>query len=365
MSEDHAFGRGPSFRLGIEEELLLVDPPSHGLVPDAKRVLAETAAPAELITHEAYAAEVELRTPPVRDAAEGVSALASVRAAARAAGATPMGCGVHPAAALGDAPLVDLERYAGCERDMRGLMRRTPECALHVHVGMPDPEAAIRAHNGLRRHLPLLAGLAASSPFWFGSDSGLASARAALVRAYPGRGVPRAFHDYDEYEEAVARTLEAGGLEDRTLLWWDVRPHPRLGTVEVRELDTQASLADTAAIASLVHGLAIHEAEDGDGSTPPTEALAWSSFRAARDGVRAEVVHGGRVAPLPEAARDAVGTARARLREAGVDDTPLEGVERLLQAGGGDAWQRERHASDGMAALLAELVERTAASASR
>lgn len=356
---DHAFGRGPSFLVGVEEELLLVDARRHMLAPDAERLLPAIQAPPGLVAHEAYAAEIELRSPPSRDAAEAAAALTGLRYAARSAGATLLGCGVHPAAEHGDAPLVDVERYRRCERDMRGLMRRTPECALHVHVGMPDPETAIRAYNGLRRHLPLLAGLAASSPFWFGADSGLASARSALVRAYPGRGVPRAFQDYASYEESVATALSAGGLDDPSLLWWDLRPHPRHGTVELRELDVQASLEDTAALAALVHGLALHEAGGGHGPAPPTDVIGWSSFRAARDGVDADLVHGEGLAPLPDVARDAVVVAAARLRELGVDTSPLEGIEKILREGGGHAWQRARHARDGMPGLLDGLVERT------
>lgn len=359
MSDGHAFGRGAPFRVGIEEELLLVDGERHLLAADAERLLPRIGAPPELVDHEAYAAELELRSPPSADAAEATATLAGLRAAAREGGATLLACGVHPAAAYGDAPLVDAERYRGCERDMRGIIRRTPECALHVHVGMPDPETAIRVFNGLRRHLPLLAGLAASSPFWFGSDSGLASARGALVRAYPGRGIPRAFAGYGEYEEVVAASLEAGGLDDRTLLWWDIRPHPRHGTVEVRELDVQASLDDAAALAALVQGLAVHEAEGGDGPPPETEALAWSSFRALRDGVRAEIVSGDGVVPLADAAAAAVEVARARLRELAAATEPLDGVARIVAAGGGDAWQRRRHAAGGMTELLSALVERT------
>lgn len=357
---EHAFGRGPSFLVGVEEELLLVDGRRHTLAPDAERLLPAIEAEPGLVAHEAYAAEIELRSPPSRDAAAAAATLAGLRGAARRAGATLMGCGVHPAGEFGDAPLVDVERYRRCERDMRGLMRRTPECALHVHVGMPDPETAIRAYNGLRRHLPMLAGLAASSPFWFGHDSGLASARSALVRAYPGRGVPHAFRDYADYEERVGGALAAGGLDDPSLLWWDLRPHARHGTVELRELDVQASLEDTAALATLVHGLALHEADGGDGPTPATDAIGWSSFRAARDGVEAQIVHGEHVAPLPEVARQMVPVAGARLRELGVDAGPLDGLERILRDGGGHSWQRDRHRTEGMPALLAGLVERTA-----
>src|SRR5205085_12133035 len=147
-----------------------------------------------------------------------------------------------------------------------------------------DAATAVNVLNGLREHLPLLQGLSANSPWWFGRDSGLASARYALVQAYPGRGVPPAARDFDEYAETVAATLAAGELDDYTLLWWDVRLHPRLGTVEVREMDAQAPLADVAALGALVCSLARFAAERPVASPTPSDAIAWSSFRAARDG---------------------------------------------------------------------------------
>jgi glutamate---cysteine ligase / carboxylate-amine ligase len=356
---EHRFGSGQPFTVGIEEELLLVDSRTHALAPVAAAVLAAMDLPATAAAHEAYAAEVELRSPPSLDAAAGAAALAALRATAGAAGATLMGTGIHPAAELGDAELVDADRYRLVEGEMRGLIRRTPECALHVHVGMPDAETAIKVFNGLRMHVPLLAGLAANSPFWFGRDSGLASARAALVRAYPGRGIPPAWRDFDDYATGVAAMCAAGGLADYTLLWWDVRPHPRLGTVELRELDAQSSLTDVMAISALVQALARDLAESPAVDLPSTEAIAWSSFRAARDGVDARILHGGRLVPLPEVARDVVARVAPHAREAG-SEAALESVERILRGGGGAARQRAAFARDGMAGLLGQLVEWTA-----
>src|SRR2546423_12057002 len=223
---DHALGS--EFTVGIEEELLLVDPETLLLTPVAAQVLVAMGAPEATASHEAYAAQVELRSPPSRNATEAADSLRSARAAARAAGATLMGVGLHPADNDGDSELVDSERYRRVARMMRGLFARTPEAALHVHVGMPDPETAIRAFNGLRSHLPLLQGLSSNSPSWFGRDSGLASARYALVRTYPGRGVPAAFQDFDAYLEANEQTLAAGGNDAYTPPWRDGRPHPHV-----------------------------------------------------------------------------------------------------------------------------------------
>jgi carboxylate-amine ligase len=358
---DHAFGTGRPFTVGVEEELLLVDPGTLALSPVAERILPALEAPPGLVAHEAYAAELELRSPVCAHAGEAGEALARVRAAARAAGATLMGVGIHPDAQLGDAPLVRAERYRRVDQAMRGLIRRTPECALHVHVGMPDPDTAVRVANGLRRNLPLLAGLSASSPWWFGVDSGMASARWATVRAYPGRGIPPAFRDFEDYADTVASTVTAGGVDDYTYVWWDVRLHPSLGTVEVREMDAQSSLVDAAALGALVQGLARAEAEAGppSGPAPRSEAIAWSSFRAARDGLDAVVLSPDGLLPLREAARAALARARPHAREVGGEEA-LAGVERILREGGGAARQRVVHAQGGMPALLRSLVQRTA-----
>ena len=351
----HAFGTSAPFTLGLEEELLLVDAATHRLAPVAEQVIPAMGLPAEIAAHEAYAAEVELRSRPVENTEAAIRELRAARTGAREAGAVLMGAGVHPAGELGDARLVDHDRYLRVDGEMRGLIRRTPECALHVHVGMPDPETAIRAFNGMRAHLPLLQGLSANSPWWFGTDSGMASARAALVRAYPGRGIPRAFRDFDDYASTVAAAVDAGGLEDYTFLWWDLRPHPKLGTIEVREMDAQASLDDVAAIAALIHGLAMHAAENGATHSAPPEALAWSSFRAARDGLDASLHLNGSILPLRDAARAAVDLARPHAGDA------VEGIDRILAEGGGAGRQRRAFDAGGMSALLAHLVERTRA----
>jgi carboxylate-amine ligase len=272
-----------------------------------------------------------------------------------------MAAGLHPAAEFGDTVHTDLPRYKQVGEDMRGLLHRTPECALHVHVGMPDAETAIRVCNGMRTHLPLLAGLAANSPFWHGTDTGLASARSALVRAYPGRGVPRAYRDFADYEHALETTLRAAGMEDRTQLWWDVRPHARLGTVEVREMDAQTELRDVLPLASLVRCLVRHEAERGSPVEIPRDALTWSTFRAARDGLDAEILdEDGRVRPLREVAGRLLSSLVMVAGELDEGDA-LEELERLLAEGGGAARQRAEHARSGIDGLVRSLTERTLA----
>jgi glutamate---cysteine ligase / carboxylate-amine ligase len=357
------FAASAPLTVGVEEEVLLVRPGDHRLAHVADRVLAEVDLPTELAAHEAFASEIELRSPICRTASEARAELAARRAvaadAAARADAALMAVGLHPTAELGDVELVDAERYRKLDDLVGGLIRRTPECALHVHIGMPDAESAVRVLNALRESLPLLQGLAAGSPYWFGSDSGLASARFSIVRAYPRRGVPRAFRDWADYQEVAAAVGAAGEFSDYTFIWWDLRLHPRLGTVEVREMDVQASLDDTAALTALVHALA---ARALDGAPPPayphTEAIAESSFRASRDGLQARILHDGRLTPLAEVARLTLDAVRGHARDIGSDDA-LEGVERILAHGGAAVRRRAIVAAQGMDALLDQLVTET------
>jgi carboxylate-amine ligase len=330
--------------LGVEEELLLVDPETHQLDHRAPEVLA--AVPA--MKPDVYMALVESTSPIVADAAEGVAALGRTRAQAREAGATLLGAGIHPTGLFGDAPHVPEDRYKEVGAQLRGLARRTPTCALHVHVGMPDEDTALRVYNGLREHLPLLQALAANSPFWHGIDSGHASARAQMFRAYPRADIPQAFSSWDEYAASIEAVVSHGDLEDYTFMWWDLRPHPKLGTVEVRAMDSQSSLRDVLGLAGLIHALARRAAESAAPPWTPREALMESSFRAARDGLASTLWWDGALRPVPEIARSVVA---ALDNGAGLDE-----IERMVTDGNGAARQRAAFARGGMPELLAQLV---------
>jgi carboxylate-amine ligase len=348
---------GSPYTVGLEEELLLVDRETLSLAPVTDDVLAAMRVGPREAGHDAYAAQIELRSPPSTSAAEATGHLARLREAAVAAGATLLGAGLHPDARPGDAELVEGSRYEVVAEELRGLLRRTPESALHVHVGLPDELAAVAAFNALRLHVPLLQGLAANSPYWFGRDSGLESARFALSRAYPGRGIPRAVADPDDLAELAAATLAAAGMPDATFLWWDLRVHPAHGTLELREMDSQCSLDHVASLAALVRALVV---EAGEGPPPPdtpSEALAWSSFRAARDGTGALVLDGGTARPLRDVARATVQRVRPLARTLG-DEDALDGVASMLEENGA-AGQRAVFRASGMPALLRDLAGRT------
>src|ERR1700730_10056373 len=176
---------------------------------------------------------------------------------------------------------------------MRELARREPTFALHVHVAVPDPESALRAINRLRVHLPLFLALSGNSPFWQGRDTGLASARTPLFQAFPRVGIPRAFSSYEDYVETVDLLLRCDAFPEPTFLWWDVRPQPRFGTVEVRVMDAQSRIVETAALVALVQSIARLELEEGYASEDiicADEVLAENRFLAARDGVDAHLI---------------------------------------------------------------------------
>lgn len=350
---NHSFGSSEPFTIGLEEELLLVDGETLQLDHSADRVIERMELPFDRGGHEAFLAEIEVRSEPRRTALEATADIAEGRAAIRGAGGVPLAVGLHPDAAFGDVRLVDSERYRRVEGEMRGLIRRTPECALHVHVAVPSPESAVHALMGLREALPLIGAVGAASPFWFGMDSGLASSRSAVIRAYPGRGVPPPLRSWDEYLEALEGIALGGGPSDHTMVWWDARLQPRLGTVELRELDVQTGLEQTAGMAALVHAVVRRAVEDPVASLAPAQALHWSSFRAVRDGLEAELLFRGQLRPAREAARQL-------LDELGGEDDALEGVERILREGGAPARQRKTYAAGGMSALLRELVDETA-----
>jgi carboxylate-amine ligase len=349
---EHTFGSAP-FALGIEEELLLVAARSpHPLDHRASELIARIRSP--FVKADVYEAMVECCTTVCADAAEAVAELELRRAVLRDAGATIAGGGVHPAAAHGEVVHVPAPRYELIHTTMRGLVERTPTCALHVHVGMPDPETAIAVYNRLRAHLPLLQALAAHSPFWHGRDSGFATARAQLFRGFPRAEITRPFASWDDYATTVATWVEAGALPDYTYLWWDIRPHPRLGTVEVRAMDAQARLATVAGLAALVHALAAACA-DGHGTVEPPEVLTESSFRAGRDGLAATIWWRGALRPVREVAAEALALARPYAH-----GDALEEVERVLRDGNGADRMRHAHAVGGLPAVLERLVSESA-----
>jgi carboxylate-amine ligase len=273
-------------------------------------------------------------------------------------GAGLLGSGTHPAASEGEAEITDKARYERIH-DLLGDAVATPVAGLHIHVGMPDAETAIRAFNGMRFDLPLLQALAANSPFRHGRDTGLSSAREVTVRGWPRSGVPRAMRDFADFTGAAELLARAADVPDYTWFWWKLRPHPRLGTVEVRALDAQASLEDLTGLVALTHCLARHAAEADPEPEPPTEVLEEGMFRAARYGVDALLPDvDGRLRPVGELLKQRIGRVGAQARELDCVGE-LQKLGTLLERGGGAGRQRAAFEIAGMDGLLRDMTRLT------
>jgi carboxylate-amine ligase len=341
--------------VGIEEELLLIDSTSFRFAEHSASLLSRLGVDSSSAGHDLYEAQIELRSPTQTDAVAAVGALAGLRRAVRDVGATAIGVGIHPDGVWGDAAILPGARYRQVAEMLRGLVRRTPECALHVHLGVADPEDATRVLNGLREYLPLFTALAANSPYWFGMDSGMASARAALVRAYPRHGIPPAFTDYRDYVATIERYQRAFGIADASMIWWDVRLRPTLGTIELRGMDSQTSLRHVAALTALAQAVADAVADEPPVTPTPTDLLAESAFLAGRDGVAGRILHQGELRSVRQVAADTLVQVKAGSRTRGIERA-LDGVEELVEEGGGADRQRRSYRRGGMSGLMRQLI---------
>jgi Glutamate-cysteine ligase family 2(GCS2) len=195
----HRFGDGTPFRLGVEEELFVVDPHDHRIACSTDALLARIArrlARGRLMG-ELCDGAVELATPVCRSAEEVADVLRDLRDGVLADGRVLLiGAGLHPDTAFGAVTHRGGAHYDSVGADTRGVLRQLTFCGTRVHVAMPDPETAIAAYNGMRKWVPLLQALGANSPFWHGRDSGLASARTVRVHDAPRTGLPRAFRPH-------------------------------------------------------------------------------------------------------------------------------------------------------------------------
>ena len=353
-----AFRAGSAFTVGVEEELHIVAPetlaPCH--VTDA--VLDAGGWPLGAATGEVCDGVIEFHTPVCESAGVAVEALRAMRADAPRRGVELLGAGLHPAGRFGHVRHREGRRYELIGETMRGVMRQTPHCGVHVHVGMPDAETAIRACNGMRAWIPLLQALGANSPFWYGQDSGLASARSVITNGFPRSGIPRHFDGYGAFEATVGELQRLGDCPDYSLIWWDVRPHPRLGTLEIRALDAQSSPEDLAALVALAHCLAVHEATAPPAPPISPEVLRAMSFAAIRDGLGARVPFDGGLVPAANAAVFALALVGHTAVELSCWDE-LMLVQRILERGNGADRQRAAAARGGLQGALELLVAET------
>jgi len=330
---------GP-YTLGVEEEAMLLDPRTWALAHRFDDLLPRLPRETEAhVTAETHGSAFEIHTGVQRSVAAAIEELAGFRSQLQSTLETlnlrAAVAGTHPFAIWQEIAVSGGERYQFVYGSMRELARREPTFALHVHVGVADPEVAIRVNDRMRVHLPLLLALSGNSPFWQGRDSGLASARTPLFQAFPRVGVPRAFGSYEVYAETVDLLIRTEAVPESTFLWWDVRPQPRLGTIEVRVMDAQTRCEDTAAIVALVQSLVKMEAEQGyasEAAVAAQEVISENRFIAARDGADAELVDVEleRRVPVADLVADLLAICRPHAQDLGCEEE-LAAVTNLVE----------------------------------
>src|SRR6476619_6029031 len=292
---EHHF-TGPSYTIGIEEELMICDARSFDLVNAIESLLED--APEGEIKPELMESVLEISTDPCANTGEAGEQLRALRRQVKEAAARRElvigSAGTHPFAMWEDQRIVARPRYRDLISALRFVARQEIIFGQHVHVGLDDPDKAIHVANGMRVHVPILLALSANSPYWRGDDSGLASTRMPIFRQFPRVGIPPYYEDWADYEQRIAFMVEAGVMEDYTWLWYDVRPHPNFGTVEIRAMDAQTHVEHTLGLAALIQAMVKELCEHFDaGKQPrdyPYEMLAENKWLASRHGLEGELV---------------------------------------------------------------------------
>jgi glutamate---cysteine ligase / carboxylate-amine ligase len=364
---EHDF-HGPSYTIGIEEELMIVDGETYSLVNAIESLLGDVEDGA--VKPELHESVLEISTDPVADTAHAGRQLRAlreqVRERAARRGLTIGSAGTHPFAMWEDQRIVARPRYRELVTALRFVARQELIFGMHVHVGLDDPDKAIHVANGMRVHLAVLLALSANSPFWRADSTGLLSTRIPIFRAFPRVGIPPYYRDWSDYQREIEFMVSSGVIEDYTWLWYDVRPHPDFGTVEVRVCDSQTriehTLALTALIQAMVKELAEHYEAGGELASYPWQMLDENKWLAARHGLDAELVD------LPSSERvGAKALARRlldRLREHAQDlgsAAELEAIVDLLEHGNGAARQLVVYeANHDLREVMAEVVAATA-----
>jgi carboxylate-amine ligase len=302
------FGESPPYSLGVEEELMILD--AETLEPAAAvDVLVAGAAELDLpgrLKTELHASIVELNTDVCADVDEAVAALRELRrAAAQIAaehGLVIAASGTHPTAALESLPVVQEERYLAMIEGVGRGARRQGVSGLHVHVGVESAEHCYDRLEAVLPWLPVVLAVSVNSPFLEGVETGMLSNRAGILAELPRAGAPPAFGSFEAWEAWVERLVALGVLEDKTRIWWDLRPNPLLGTLEIRAADQPTALDRTALLVRLLRRL-VERSEPRVADRGHYQHNRWA---AARAGLDAELIHpdGDRVATARELASE-------------------------------------------------------------
>jgi carboxylate-amine ligase len=354
---------GEAGTVGIEEEVMLLEAKDLAFAQRSDELLGLLSpALAKHASRETHAGVLELQTSVHTTVASAVAELWALRRQLAldvgSQGAKTACAGMHPLATARETQISGAARYQMIADEMRCLALREPTMALHVHVGVADPDDATRVLSRMRENVPLLVALSANSPFSRGRDSGFASTRTVTFDGFPRTGLPRAFGSYSEYVDAIDALIGSQLVPDSTYLWWDSRLQPALGTVEVRVMDAQSTVTDLAALVAVVQSLARAELVDHAVRGPLTEeVLAENRFLAARDGLDACLVDPAtrRPAPARRLLRTLVDDCRPHAAALGCQ-AELEHVKRLIAVNG--AIRQRAWVSSG--AGLSEVLSRLA-----
>jgi carboxylate-amine ligase len=346
---EHRF-TGPSYTLGIEEELMIVDRETLDLASSIEGLLQalDDVEKEGEVKPELMESVCEISTEPCRDTREAGHQLRALRRlvqqVANERGLAIGSAGTHPFAMWEDQRIVSRPRYRELVAGLQFVARQEIIFGIHVHVGLDDPDKAIHVTNGMRVHVPILLALSCNSPFWRGQQTGLQSTRTPIFRAFPRVGIPPRYEDFDDWSRRIDFMETTKVIPDYTYLWYDVRPHPNFGTVEIRAMDSQTRVEHTLAIAALIQAmvkeLAEHYEEGKSLSRYPYEMLDENKWLAARHGLQGDLVD------LPKtdrvAAVELVRRLMTRLRPHAEELGSAEEFERLddiLENGTGSARQ--------------------------
>ena len=371
---DFLASAGPS--LGVEVELALVDADSGALACVAPDLLARVGAGHPDTEHpkikkELYQCTVEVITGVCSTVAEARADLAEsmreVELAAAASGAAVIGAGLHPFTPWHQLSLSEGERYQRLVDTIAWPARRLTTHGVHVHVGVRSGDKAIATVNSLTGYLPVFLALSAASPYWNGRDTGLASTRTKIFEAMPTTGLPPHLRDWAEFNVFLDTLIEAGAIETVREVWWDIRPHPGYGTVELRMCDAMPTLWEISALAALAQVLVTDFDRTMDRGETPDVPREWvrreNKWRAARWGIEADLVidESGHTQPLREIVDELVDDLLPLASELGCA-AELADLRRIAQEGPSYVRQRRIVAEGGdlpgvVQALRAELAD--------
>jgi glutamate---cysteine ligase / carboxylate-amine ligase len=367
---EHRF-TGPSYTLGIEEELMIVDAETLDLVNGIETMLEAMPDTEGDVKPELMESVLEVSTTPCKNTREAGDQLRELRRRVQQVAGThglAIGsAGTHPFAMWEDQRIVARTRYRDLIAALRFVARQELIFGTHVHVGVDDPDKAIHVANGMRVHIPLLLALSANSPFWRATPTGLLSTRTPIFRAFPRVGIPPSYKDFDDYSRRIDFMSDSKAIADYTYLWYDVRPHPNFGTVEIRVMDQQTRLEHTLGFAALVQALVrelCEHFEAGDQLSPyPYEMLDENKWLAARHGLDGELVDlptTDRVS-TKELARRVLDRVRGHAEDLG-SAAELEGIVDLLEHGNGATRQIVVYeANHDLTEVMSEIVDKTSA----